>query len=429
MQKVDTSERIVRYKRMTSPLLSTPRMMAQIASLSLLLLLPAVPAHAQNPPPIKLWPAGAPGAKGDQPHDTPTLWVSPAAEPGGAAIVIFPGGGYGGLALDHEGQQIAQFYNNLGVTAFVLNYRLGSKGYHYPVELNDAKRAIRWVRANADTYGVDKARIGVIGFSAGGHLASMAGTLFDNGDPAAPDEVDRVSSRPDFLVLAYPVISLVDTFTHRGSRNNLLGEQKDNEELARQLSSQLNVTANTPPTFIFQTDEDTAVPAENAVGFYLALRKNKVPAEMHVYQRGPHGVGLMHGDPVLSTWGQHLTDWMRNNGWLRVVKRAAVEGTISVNGKPVSWGGVTFTPEDKLAPVMNARVMGGKFKLSAAAGAVIGKNRLTVTFSAADVAGITRKEAPEGVLKTSKLSAGEAAEMTVEIKEGQNMLPLELKWP
>lgn len=408
--------------------ISMPKKFVQIASVSLLFLA-ASPAHAENIPPVKLWPAGAPGAKGDQPQDTPTLWVYPAPEPGGAAIVIFPGGGYGGLALDHEGMQIAQFYNNLGVTAFVLNYRLGSKGYHYPVELNDAKRAVRWVRANASTYGVDKARIGVIGFSAGGHLASMAGTLFDNGDPAAADQVDRVSSRPDFLVLAYPVISLVDTFTHRGSRNNLLGEQKENEELARQLSSQLNVTANTPPTFIFQTDEDTAVPAENAVNFYLALRKNKVPAEMHIYQRGPHGVGLMHGDPVLSTWGLHLTDWLRNNGWLRVVKRAAVEGTVSVNGKPVSWGGVTFTPEDKLAPVMNARVMGGKFKISAPAGAVIGKNRITVTFSAADVPGITPKEAPEGVLRTSKLSAGETAEMTVEIKDGGNTLPLELKWP
>ncbi len=414
---------------MTYAFIPLTQKMAQIASVSLLLLLLAAPAQAQNPPPVKLWPAGAPGAKGDGPQDTPTLDIYPAGEPGGAAIVIFPGGGYGGLALDHEGQQIAQFYNSLGVTAFVLHYRLGSTGYHYPVELNDAKRAVRWVRANAAAHGVDKARIGVIGFSAGGHLASMAGTLFDNGDPAATDEVDRVSSRPDFLVLAYPVISLSDTFTHRGSRNNLLGEQKDNEELARQLSSQLNVTANTPPTFIFQTDEDTAVPAENAVSFYLALRKNKVPAEMHIYQRGSHGVGLMHGDPVLSTWGQHLTDWLRNNGWLRVVQRAAVEGTVSVNGKPVSWGGVTFTPEDKLAPVMNARVRGGKFKLSAASGAVIGKNRITVTLSAVDVPGTTRKEAPEGVLKTSKLSAGEAAEMTVEIKEGGSTLSLELKWP
>lgn len=378
---------------------------------------------------VKLWPAGAPGAKGDNPEDTPRLDIYRAAEPGGGGVVIFPGGGYGGLATDHEGKQIAQFFNNQGVTAFVLYYRLGSQGYHYPVELNDAKRAVRWVRSNAETYGVDKSRIGVIGFSAGGHLASMAGTLFDNGDANAPDPVDRVSSRPDFLVLAYPVISLSDTFTHRGSRNNLLGDQKDNEELAHQLSSQHNVSANTPSTFIFQTDEDTAVPAENAVNFYLALRKNKVPAEMHIYQRGPHGVGLMHGDPVLSTWGAHLTDWMRNNGFLRMVKRAAVEGAVSVNGKPVSWGGITFQPEDKLAPVMNARVRHGKFKLNALAGAVIGKNKITITFSAADVPGTPFKEAPEGVLVTSRLSAGDTAELNYDIKDGANTVSLELKWP
>lgn len=150
---------------------------------------------------------------------------------------------------------------------------------------------------------------------------------------------------------------------------------------------------------------------------------------MHIYQRGPHGVGLMHGDPVLSTWGDHLADWMRNNGWLRVVKRAAVEGTVTVNGKPVSWGGVTFTPEDKLAPVMNARVMNGKFKLNTQYGAVLGKNKIEVTFSAADVQGVSQKEAPEGVISTTKLMASDPVELSFEIKEGMPPLTLELKWP
>lgn len=347
----------------------------------------------------------------------------------GAGVVVLPGGGYGGLAADHEGRQIAQFYNNLGVTAFVCFYRLGSQGYHHPTEMNDAKRAVRWARANADKYGLDKGRIGLTGFSAGGHLASTVGTLFDGGDPNAADPIDKVSSRPDFLVLGYPVISMSDPFMHGGSRKNLLGPENDNEELARQLTNYRNVSAHTPPTFIFQTDEDTVVPAENAVQFYLALRKNKVPTEMHIYQRGPHGVGLQHGDPILSTWGGHLRDWLRNNGWLSTAKRAAVEGTVTVNGAPATWGAIVFTPEDLLAPVASARVMSGKFQLSARDGAVLGKNKLRITFSSAVVPSVTDKEAPEGVLTTTKMSKNAAEELTFDVKEGTNKLALELKWP
>ena len=382
------------------------------------------------PETIPLWPNGAPGATGTRPEDTPRVDVYlPPEKPCGAGVVILPGGGYGGLAADHEGRQIAQFYNSLGVTAFVCFYRLGTQGYHHPIEMNDAKRAVRWVRANAAKYGLDTKRIGLTGFSAGGHLASTVGTLYDDGDPNAADPVDKLSSRPDFLVLGYPVISMSDSYMHRGSRNNLLGPEKDNEELARQLSNHRNVSPHTPPTFIFQTDEDTAVPAENAVHFYLALRKNKVPAEMHIYQRGPHGVGLQLGDPVLSTWSQHLRDWLRNNGWLSTAKRAAVEGTVSVNGVPVTWGALVFQPEDPVAPVASARVMNGKFQLTARDGAVLGKNKLKVTFSSAVVPAITDKEAPSGVMTTTKAAPGDTEDLAFEVKEGTNKLALELKWP
>ncbi|MCE9519192.1 MAG: alpha/beta hydrolase [Verrucomicrobia bacterium] len=282
-------------------------------------------AHA-GPESVNLWPQGAPGAKGDKPQDIPRVEIYlPAEKANGAAMVVCPGGGYGVLAADHEGKQIAEFYNRLGVTAFVLYYRLGSKGYHHPIELNDAKRALRWVRSNAQKYAIDPQRIGITGFSAGGHLASTAATLFDDGDAKAADPIDRVSSRPDVCVLGYPVITMMNDFTHKGSRANLLGPDKDDDQLATKLSSQNNVTDRTPPTFIFQTDEDKVVPAENAVNYYLALRKHHVPAEMHIYQRGPHGVGLKLSDPILGTWSAHLADWLRLGGFLGDIKKGAVE--------------------------------------------------------------------------------------------------------
>lgn len=277
----------------------------------------SVSTYAAAPESVNLWPQGAPGAKGNKPEDIPRVEIYMAAEkPNGAAMVICPGGGYGALATDHEGKQVAQFYNSLGVTAFVLYYRLGSKGYHHPIELNDARRALRWVRSNAQKFAIDPQRIGITGFSAGGHLASTAATLFDDGDASATDPVDRVSSRPDVCVLGYPVITMTGEFMHKGSRANLLGPDKNNDELAAKLSSQNNVTGRTPPTFIFQTDEDKGVPAENAVHYYLSLRKHHVPAEMHIYQRGPHGVGLKQDDPILGTWRFHLADWLRVGGFL-----------------------------------------------------------------------------------------------------------------
>lgn len=264
-----------------------------------------------------LWPAGAPGALGNTDKDKPSLTIRLAdrANANGAAVVVCPGGGYGALAMDHEGKQIADWLNNLGVSAFILKYRLGP-AYRHPAPLQDAQRAIRMVRARAKEFGVDPARIGIWGFSAGGHLASTAGTHFDDGKPDAAETVDRVSSRPDFLVLAYPVITLTsEEHVHKGSRRNLLGEPYD-AALAAELSNEKKATERTPPTFLFHTDEDSGVPPENSVLFYLALRKAKVPAEMHIYLQGEHGVGLAPADPVLSTWGGHLADWMKARGLL-----------------------------------------------------------------------------------------------------------------
>ena len=368
-----------------------------------------------------LWPEGAPGAKGQTDKDQPwvDVYLPEKTKANGAAFVVCPGGGYGGLAADHEGIQPAKFFNSLGVTAFVLHYRLGSSGYHFPTELQDVQRAIRLVRSGAAKYGIDPQRIGVMGFSAGGHLTSMAATLFEEGDPKSSDPIDRVSSRPDVAVPCYPVISMIDSFGHKGSRKNLLGPN-DNDDLAKQVSTHLRVTPRTPPCFIFQTDEDTVVPAENAVQFYLALRQNKVPAELHIYRPGPHGVGLMQGDPVLGTWPQHLAAWLRNQAFFSTAPRGSVTGTITIGGKPVSWGAVAFENKDPNAPRPTARIMHGKFKLDAANGPAVGSQKLTVTYSAADVSGL---ETPDGTVTTQ---SDRGKPIAVEIQAGENKLALEL---
>jgi acetyl esterase/lipase len=259
-----------------------------------------------------LWPGGAPGAVGNEDADRPSLTIRLAPKANGAAVVVCPGGGYRNLAMDHEGVQIADWLNARGVSAFILKYRLGPR-YRHPAPLQDAQRAIRTVRARAEEFHVAPDRIGIWGFSAGGHLASTAGTHFDAGNPDAADPVDRASSRPDFLILAYPVISLTTQYAHGGSRRNLLGENPD-PKLVESLSNDLQVTAKTPPAFLFHTDADQGVPPENSALFYLALRKAGVPAELHIYERGPHGVGLAPKDPVLATWAGRLADWMKLRG-------------------------------------------------------------------------------------------------------------------
>jgi acetyl esterase/lipase len=263
---------------------------------------------------LRLWAGAAPGAAGDKEADRPSLTVYRPEASNGTAVVVCPGGGYGALAIDHEGKQVAKWLNSLGVTAFVLKYRLGPR-YHHPTPLLDAQRAVRTVRAKADEWKINAGRIGLWGFSAGGHLASTAGTHFDAGIGNAPDPIDRVSSRPDFLILSYPVVAMKPPYTHAGSRNNLLGKTPD-PQLVDSLCNETQVTSRTPPTFLMHTNADTAVPPENSVLFYLALRKAGVPAELHIYQQGRHGVGLAARDPALSAWPNALAAWLKVNGWL-----------------------------------------------------------------------------------------------------------------
>jgi acetyl esterase/lipase len=218
------------------------------------------------------------------------------------------------LAMDHEGRQVAEWLNSLGVAAFILKYRLAPR-YHHPAMMEDAQRALRYVRAHAQELGIAPDRIGIWGFSAGGHLASTAATHFDAGNPSPTDAIERASSRPDFAILAYPVITCSEWFKHEGSCKNVLGDNPD-QKLAEYLSNEKQVTAQTPPTFLFHTNDDEAVPAENSTAFYMALRKARVAAELHIYEHGPHGVGLAPKDPVLSSWPQRLADWLRVRGLL-----------------------------------------------------------------------------------------------------------------
>jgi acetyl esterase/lipase len=284
----------------------------------LLVLAAAIRAGAQagRPAPQPLWAHGAPGAKGTETADIPaiTLYAPPAEKATGAAIVVCPGGGYGALA-DHEGKPVAQWLNSLGVTAFVLRYRLGPR-YHHPTMLRDAARAIRTVRANAQKWGLDPHRIGILGFSAGGHLASTAATHFDDGNPNAEDPVERVSSRPDAAILIYPVITLDGPYAHLGSRDNLLGPSPP-KELIDLLSNEKQVTPRTPPVFLVHTNGDTGVPAENSLLFALALRRAGVPMELHLYEKGEHGFGLGGNDPVLRTWPDRCADWLRARGFVK----------------------------------------------------------------------------------------------------------------
>ena len=269
-----------------------------------------------KPPAQSLWNAGAPGAKGAQPNDVPSYqyYPAPADKATGASMVVCPGGGYGALAA-HEGHDIAVWLNNLGVTAFVLKYRLGPR-YQHPSMMLDVQRAIRTVRAKATEFKVDANRIGVMGFSAGGHLASTAATHFDAGDAVASDPIDRVSSRPDLAILCYPVITMTLPFTHGGSRKNLLGENPT-AALVELMSNEKQVTPQTPPTFIFHTVDDQAVPIENALLFVEALRKNKVAHETHFYEHGRHGVGLAKDDPILSQWPLQLANWLRSKNFVK----------------------------------------------------------------------------------------------------------------
>jgi acetyl esterase/lipase len=261
----------------------------------------------------RLWPDDAPGALGSAPNDIPTLIHHPASSNQiRSAVVVCPGGGYGGLAMGHEGDEIAAWLNRHQITAFILNYRHRGKGYGHPAPLLDAQRAVRMVRAKSTEWGVNPNRIGIMGFSAGGHLASTVATHFDEGQVQHDDTIERVSCRPDFVILCYPVIALDEPFTHRGSRKNLLGDDPS-LELVHALSNERQVTPNTPPMFLFHTHEDVAVPPENSLVMYRALRDKDVPAELHIYQVGKHGVGLAKSIPGTSSWSDRCLDWLRSH--------------------------------------------------------------------------------------------------------------------
>ena len=264
---------------------------------------------------VLLWPSGAPGAQGADDSDKPelTVFLPTGANTTRTAVIVAPGGGYQHLATEKEGFAVARWLNDHGVAAFVLRYRLGPK-YHHPVELGDAQRAIRLVRSRAAEYGIVEDHVGICGFSAGGHLAASAGTLFDAGDSDATDPIERKNSRPDFLILAYPVITMEDPSVHLGSKRNLLGENPD-PALVSALSLETRVTPQTPPTFLFATTDDKTVPVVNSVMFYEALVRAGVPAEIHLFQHGAHGAGLATANPQLSVWPDLLLKWMRERGY------------------------------------------------------------------------------------------------------------------
>ena len=291
--------------------------MTQSLRLATLLLLSfSMFTRAQDAMP--LWPDGAPGALGKEDKDIPTLTAYlPAADIAtGAAIVVCPGGGYGGLA-GHEGADYALFLNQHGVAAFVLKYRLGSAGYRHPRMLEDAARAVRLVRAKSATWKIDPKRVGIMGSSAGGHLASTLLTHFDAGKADAVDPIDKESSRPDLGILCYAVITLGDK-THQGSKNNLLGKDPD-AELVKLLSNELQVTKDTPPCFVWHTAEDKAVPVENSLQFAAALQKNGIPFDLHVYQKGRHGIGLADKAPFTNAhpWSRDLVFWLKEQKFVK----------------------------------------------------------------------------------------------------------------
>lgn len=271
----------------------------------------------QSPFTFRLWTGPAPLTRGDAAEDVPTLTVHAPSNRRGPApgIVVLPGGGYGNLA-DHEGAGYAAWLTELGFTAVVVRYRLGSNGYRHPAMLMDAARAVRLVRHRADALGVDPRRVGIIGSSAGGHLAATLLTHADTGVAGASDPVERESARPDLGILCYPVITMGPD-THEGSRRNLLGETPSPEQIV-ELSNERHVSPATPPCFVWHTAEDTTVKVENAIAFAAALRTAGVPFELHVYEKGRHGIGLGESIPGhRHRWTADCAAWLREREFLK----------------------------------------------------------------------------------------------------------------
>jgi len=330
---------------------------------------PAAPA-VEGPPTagvVELWPDGAPHAQGDEPADRPVLRIFLPEDPDAteAGVIVCPGGGYRIVAIDHEGIQVARRLNERGIAAFVLTYRL-KPTYSPEHALLDAQRAVRYVRHHAEAFGVAPERIGVLGFSAGGHLTTAVGTRIDAGDPEAADPIDRASSRPSFLAPCYPVVS---------------GELRPGSDYD---STDRLVTAETPPTFLFHTAEDSGVPAEHSLRFFQALREHGVPAELHVFGRGPHGIGLGSGDPRAGGWLDLFTIWLRDEALLTTAPRVEVAGTLTIDGEPMHRGWITLLPvgpdasKRPVAALYASRNAEGAFRFDAEHGPVPGRYRVEV---------------------------------------------------
>jgi acetyl esterase/lipase len=267
---------------------------------------------------IRLWPGDAPQAKGTACEDIPTLTIlgPRTGTANGSAVVVLPGGAYRGLAADLEGREVADWFTARGFRAFILSYRLTSHGYVLPVPLLDARRAVQLVRARAQDYQIDPNRIVIIGFSAGGHLAALAGTQPVPGNPDSPDPIERVPSKPDYMVLGYAWLGAISSDTSHLSYCKIFNLMDQCEQLKTAYTPELFVTKDTPPTFMYHTYTDQTVPVQQALGFYNALLKAGVPAEMHVFANGPHGTGLGKSDPALDQWPNLLEIWLRAQGLL-----------------------------------------------------------------------------------------------------------------
>lgn len=313
---------------------------------------------------VLLWDKRAPAGTGDSLLDQPLLSVHCPASGNGCGVIVCPGGGYRTLASDHEGLQVARWLNRLGIAAFVLRYRLGP-AYHSSVSLLDAKRAMRFVRAHAPQYRLDADRIGMLGFSAGGHLICAVGVDFDHGDPASDDPVERYGCRPDFLVPVYAV-------TNGKKRGRKVDEYPAVDEA---------VTPQTPPSFIVATHEDTVVPANQSTLLYDALLGAGVDAELHIFSNGEHGLGLMPGDPDCATWTELFARWARRQGLLTNASRIEVRGTLLIDGMVPSMAWITFVPEDKNCPIARVRInraSAGNFSVPLAKGPTVGWHEMQI---------------------------------------------------
>ena len=309
---------------------------------------------------LSLWPDAAPMSEGSDMIDQPILTVHKPDPKNclGVACIVAPGGGYRILASDHEGLQVAKWLNRRGITAFVLRYRIAPK-YHSSVSLLDGLRAVRCVRYLSTDFQIDRDRIGMLGFSAGGHLTVAVGTGWDNGDDQSDDPIDRVSSRPDFLVPVYAV-------TNGEKRGKKADEYTSTDTL---------VNDSTPPTFLVHTHEDSVVPASQSTLFYDALLTHQVPAELHIFNKGDHGLGLLAGDPDGALWGELLIRWLRRHKFLTGKKRISLSGTITLAGEALGMVWVTLIPEDTDHPIARARVQSdsaGRFLIPESEGPIPG---------------------------------------------------------